>query len=113
MRTLGAERLSNLPEPTETLCSKAGPGTQVCMTLGTGTCATRPQSNSHSQESGSQDPKRTGHEELHPGTGMKFKGGLETRKKECSRATGLTGHCTVRPAVMAVSHSGNRSEFKF
>ena len=83
------------------------------MTLGTGTCATRPQSNSHSRESGSQDPKRTGHEELHPGTGMKFKGGLEMRKKECSRAIGLTGHWRVRPVVMAVPHSGNRSEFKF
>lgn len=33
------------------------------------------------QESGSQGLRRTGHGQLHPGTGLRFKGGAEKRKK--------------------------------
>lgn len=86
----GAETLSDLPDPTEILRGKAGPGTQVCMTRLRHVCH-QATATAVSQASGSQDLKRKGQGQLHPGTGMKFQGAEEMRKKEGSRAAGQQG----------------------
>lgn len=109
-------RRTLVPEPTEILSGKAGVGTQVCTTLDTGVGGTWPWRNGHKPGVWKWRPeeKRSGRASpRHRGVRGRLKGETEMRKKERSRARGLRGYRGARQVVMAVSHSGNQTEFKF
>ena len=84
-----AEKISHLPEPTETPCAKPVPEPRCARPTHRHLCHQAAEQQAHSGAWKSRSEENS-HREFHPDMEMKFKGRTKTRKKERNGTTGLT-----------------------